>query len=109
MIAGVARPAESSGSACSANHPASRVSSGSAVAAAVQAGQQLRRPRPIARLLGDLADNRLAGAIGDVGPAARQRPATILGLAHEQQAVIKEYDPPDVDLGGGVAQLAREQ
>ncbi len=68
------------------------------VAAEVRDGEQLDGARRVPGLLADLADDRLRERLADVGPAARERPAPVRELAHEQDPAVAEDDAADVDL-----------
>src|ERR1700737_3026928 len=66
-------------------------------------GKELRGPNPIARLLLDLARSGYARRLAHVAPPARQRPAAVAPLLHEQDLVVLEDRGANVHLRGGVA------
>src|SRR5215212_10257157 len=59
---------------------------GVVVPVTVVGGDQTHCPHPVARLLVYLPDGSLGRGLSDVGPAARHRPAAVLGLLDEQDA-----------------------
>src|SRR5579862_575620 len=70
---------------------------------------QLYGMRPVARLLENLALDCLGGGIVHIHPTARQRPAAVGALAHQQHTIVPEHAAAHVDLRGHVAAFAREE
>src|SRR6267378_4868656 len=70
--------------------------------------QELRGPHPVARLLLDLARRGHAGRLAHVAPAARQRPAAIAPLLHQQDLIVFEDGGANVHLRGGIPSVGRE-
>ncbi len=71
-------------------------------------GEELHGANPVARFLLDLARRGYAWRLAHVTPAARQRPAAVAPLLHQQDLVVLEDRGANVHLRGGVAGLGRE-
>jgi hypothetical protein len=81
---------------------------GVALPIAVVGGDQAHRLHPVAGFFADLADDRFGGALADVGPPARQRPAAVIGLFDEQYLAVVEHRRPYVYFGGRGTRLELE-
>src|SRR6202162_2784844 len=70
---------------------------------------QLQRPGLESRLLADFTLDALPGRLVHVGPATRQRPATVADFPHQQYALIPKHRAAHIDLGSRVADFLGEQ
>src|SRR5579871_3838459 len=70
---------------------------------------ELERPRLESGFLPDFALDALLGRLVHVGPAARECPAAIAYLAHQQNPVIAEYGPAHVHLWRWISDVLLKQ
>ena len=65
-----------------------------ALPVAVVGGDQAHSAHPVAGLFANLAYGSFGSGLADISPAARQRPATVIGLLDEQYLISIEYRRP---------------
>jgi len=70
---------------------------------------ELRDANVVAGFFPGLARGGDAGRLTHIGPAARERPATVFNLADQENAAIMKDGGANIDFGSGIACLTREE